>query len=833
MVSSSHHISQDPLGAVLLALETRRESSEVEVDSAAGSALLALRDGKLIDATFGDLKGVEAIRAVLRLQQGKYVVRERTSTEAGPMNERVSDVLRAAGFKLELLQPKATLALGTRVPLTQTGKTIRSSTSGSEPSANGESSREKKSDPPRGRWGRKRSEKLEATGYSSVPPPSLAEDRIPIPLVNRRDNSSKLRALTSERTQTPTQRVDEMPLGAGESMRAARVRAAQVRAEMFTPPPPSSKEELDEEVVSAAAGQLRESEMPVPSSRLDPDALRQLDVLNEALGSSPKSSAALQDLMAPFPTDDFGASSPHSDTMQSRRQGADSAPPTADEALGINVEVEDPVSSVGPSSSAPPAPGSVPHPDLLPGPGTSRPGALPVVGRYEVLSRLKRGGMGSVYMCRMTASAGFRRLFAMKVLHSHLVEQPEALDAFFHEARVLGGLHHRNIVGIADVGSPSEPYIVLEYVEGGSLAEIYRATRKKRRDPAMIVTILLDALSGLSAAHHATGETNRPLHLVHCDISPHNLLVGIDGTCRLTDFGAARTGQNQTDGEVIHGKPTYLAPERIERRPSDHRSDLFSLGVVLYSGLTGVDLFSAEDSDAMLRNVMRQPIEPPSRVGWRPPACLDEVCLKALARDPTQRYQSADEMAEHLRRVAIENGLLSSPIEVAGWVSDVLGPTLKARRIASMRGAEPNQEARNWRTLPPPPVSGSEEESAAREQAPQEQPSSAEITGPLEPPPSSHGFDERTQILGPESSRPARTRAQRLTLYFVVLAALLCVVWMAMRPGSAAPFFRMSPDPSANQAGPLPAPQTPAKAAPEAEDPDKIVIDIQPSSTDR
>jgi hypothetical protein len=130
-------------------------------------------------------------------------------------------------------------------------------------------------------------------------------------------------------------------------------------------------------------------------------------------------------------------------------------------------------------------------------------------------------------------------------------------------------------------------------------------------------------------------------------------------------------------------------------------------------------------------------------------------------------------------------------------------------------------------------VSGSEETSVNYDRAPAEHPSSAEITGPLEPPPSSHGFDDQTQILGPQSARPARTRAQRFTLYLIVLAALLCVVWMAMRPGSAAPFFRMSPDPNAShEVNPTPL-QPPGEEAPEAADPDKIVIpDIKPSSTD-
>jgi serine/threonine-protein kinase len=434
------------------------------------------------------------------------------------------------------------------------------------------------------------------------------------------------------------------------------------------------------------------------------------------------------------------------------------------------------------------SPGSVPTRENLPGQEEVAPDdtGLPAVGRYEILARLKRGGMGSVYMCRLSGSAGFRRLFAMKVLHGHLAQQADTLSAFFNEARVLGGLHHRNIVGIADVGSESEPYIVLDYVEGGSLAEVFRATRSGR-DPSLVVRVIMDALCGLTEAHEACDESGQPMSLVHCDVTPHNLLVGVDGTCRVTDFGIARTVQVDVKREVTRGKPGYLAPERLERTGCDQRADIFSLGVVLYAGLTGVEPFAGESAQATMRNVLERSPTPPSEVGMRPPPSLDWVCMKALSRDPRERFQSADEMAEQLRRIAERENLIASSSEVSDWVQESLAPTLEARRTASLRGTSTPESRFQPSSIPP----------AAELLSPDfEAPSAAEHTGPLEPPASSRAFQDKTEVLssyppvqqqGGRPSLPVTDAAdeavkQPLALYVILALAMAVLVWTVMQP---------------------------------------------------
>lgn len=321
-----------------------------------------------------------------------------------------------------------------------------------------------------------------------------------------------------------------------------------------------------------------------------------------------------------------------------------------------------------------------------PEPEASLPRAakFPRVGRYEVIARLRSGGMGSVYLCRVSGSAGFERLFAMKVLKESDVGGKGALADFFREARVLASLHHPNVVGVFDVGTPSEPYLVLDYVEGGSLHELLVASPGDR-NPARLVSIFLDALSGLHAAHQACDNEGKMLHLVHGDVTPHNLLVGTDGACRVADFGIARTDDAEHHPGVARGKPGYVAPEMLLGRPADHRADLFSMGVAIYYAMTGVHPFRGASVAVTLDNVLNRALDPPSSVGLEAPPAFDWIIMRALEKNPEDRFSSAEEMLVNLRRVAARQDLMASPSEVAGWVTSALAPLLQARRAAAGR----------------------------------------------------------------------------------------------------------------------------------------------------
>lgn len=304
------------------------------------------------------------------------------------------------------------------------------------------------------------------------------------------------------------------------------------------------------------------------------------------------------------------------------------------------------------------------------------------LGRYDLLGTLGQGGMANVYLARMSGTAGFQRLFAIKVLHPHLANEEAFVQMLLDEARIAARLHHPNVVPIVDLGEQAGfHYVVMEYVEGFALSAVLR--KSAERPPRLLIPLILDALSGLHAAHSLTDEDGRPLNLVHRDVSPQNILVGSDGVARVIDFGIAKAESriNSTRPGELKGKLSFMSPEQL-RTPEhvDFRSDVFSSGVLLWSALTGEQMFAGGSSAATLENILRMAIVPPSTVGLKPPAVLDAVCLQALERDLDRRTQSALEMEEALRAVAVENNLLGSRRDVAEWVRSTFADELKARR---------------------------------------------------------------------------------------------------------------------------------------------------------
>lgn len=320
---------------------------------------------------------------------------------------------------------------------------------------------------------------------------------------------------------------------------------------------------------------------------------------------------------------------------------------------------------------------------------TIGPGAVPApmaqgheVGPYQLLGKIATGGMGAVYLCRRSGYAGFQRLMALKLMHPHLTDQTQFLRMFLDEARIAGRMHHPNAVAILDLGkSPRGPYVVMEYIEGCTLAQLL-GRHKTSRSPRFIVPIMMDVLSGLHAAHQLCDDDGVSLGLVHRDVSPSNILLGVDGIARITDFGIAkaRARFTHTPAGTRKGKLSFAAPEQIRAGTCDPRSDVFSAGVVLWSSLTGKSLFRGDSDAQTVGNVLNRDIPPPSKIGLRPPECLDEICLRALQRDPAERYQSAADMADALRAVASRHALLGTPIEIGRWVSATFADQLEARR---------------------------------------------------------------------------------------------------------------------------------------------------------
>jgi eukaryotic-like serine/threonine-protein kinase len=320
------------------------------------------------------------------------------------------------------------------------------------------------------------------------------------------------------------------------------------------------------------------------------------------------------------------------------------------------------------------------------------------LGVYEIAARVGQGGMGSVYVCRRIGAAGFQRLFALKVVRQGSGQDEVATRSFVREMKVGRMLTHPNIQSLVDVGMYSDqPFLVLDYIEGSDFEEILSTGTPV--PPGVSLAILIDLLRGLQAAHDAVDEEGRHAGLVHGDVSPPNVLVGRDGVARLADFGNSRfvslneTGENAS---FAVGKPAFMAPELFRHEGFDHRADLFAAGVMMWTALTGKELFAADSYDQIVNNVLSKEIQPPSAFGA--PACLDDVCMRALSRQAKWRYGSADEFAKDLLRVAVTNGLLATGTEVAAHIEQHLGTTLTDRhqRIA--------QGFRGVHVDAPPPV---------------------------------------------------------------------------------------------------------------------------------
>jgi serine/threonine-protein kinase len=294
-----------------------------------------------------------------------------------------------------------------------------------------------------------------------------------------------------------------------------------------------------------------------------------------------------------------------------------------------------------------------------------------------VAARIARGAIGSVYVCRKVKGEDPNRLLTLKVIRQHTLHQDLAEASFRREVRVGSLFRHPNAQTVIDTGIyDGQRFLIFEYVDGACLAEMM--VGENRPSPAVVVAIVLETLTALQALHDATDAKGRWLGLVHCDISPENVLVGVDGVTRLSDFGSARltaiSNQAQTLGLC---KPSYMPPEQFRGEKLDSRSDLYSLGVLLWTALTGRQPFTADTFDEVATKVLRMKVSPPSAHGG--PACLDDVCMQAMNRSPEGRFLVASAMAAALRTSALANNLIESPAGVGEWVRRNLGDRLAER----------------------------------------------------------------------------------------------------------------------------------------------------------
>lgn len=286
------------------------------------------------------------------------------------------------------------------------------------------------------------------------------------------------------------------------------------------------------------------------------------------------------------------------------------------------------------------------------------PAAPSVYGRYETLFRIASGGMADVYAARVRGEAGFQKLVALKRMLPHLTDDERFVTMFMDEGRLAAHISSPNVVSTLDLGRADDGslYLVMELVVGTTLSNLLRnCARAGVSMPVSVgVEILAQAAQGLHDAHEASTPLGAPLHIVHRDVSPQNVLISSDGRVRITDFGVARAilrGTKTSTGE-LKGKLSYFSPEQCADADLDRRSDVFALGVVAWETLTTRRLFHAENPLAVLERVTRMPIPSAHAVNPAVPEEVARVVAHALERNRDRRCASALDFARALRDAA-------------------------------------------------------------------------------------------------------------------------------------------------------------------------------------
>ncbi len=308
---------------------------------------------------------------------------------------------------------------------------------------------------------------------------------------------------------------------------------------------------------------------------------------------------------------------------------------------------------------------------------------MPRASRYETIAPIGSGGMASVFVARVRGEDE-DRLVALKRALPHVKKDARLASSMKLEAHLAARVQHPNVVSVLDVEEEDgDLVLVLDYVEGCTLRLLTnRLADAGERRPRELLRVLLDIAAGLHQAHRTTDDDGRLLGIVHRDVSPSNVLVGVDGVSRLSDFGIAKVlfeGSDRTEAGVLKGKCAYMAPEYVIHQRSDALSDLFSFSVVAWEALAGQRLFRGASEIETLSLVAQAKTRLLS--DERPElAALDEVFVRALAAEPEDRHESVAEMAAELEGVARELDLVGSHAEVGILVERLAEPELEKRR---------------------------------------------------------------------------------------------------------------------------------------------------------
>ena len=304
------------------------------------------------------------------------------------------------------------------------------------------------------------------------------------------------------------------------------------------------------------------------------------------------------------------------------------------------------------------------------------------LGRYELITRIGQGGMAEVQLALQRGPAGFEKLVVVKLVHENLATQKTFVDMLLDEARVAALVKHPNVVDIYDLGQAEGRYfIAMEYLEGEPLLAVLRAGREgKRLDPLSTGRLIADTAEGLDAAHELRSMSGEHIELVHHDISLGNIVVLYNGQVKLVDFGVAKATMSAGPKAKVQGKFSYMAPEKLKGAQGDRRSDIFSLGCVMWEALTLKRLFRGGNDNETMKQVLEMAIQPPSKVNKELPPEYDPIVMRALERDPLKRYMSAKELAVEIEELLRKRGFGAKNDKIAKYMQETFKSHIDARK---------------------------------------------------------------------------------------------------------------------------------------------------------
>src|SRR4051812_32147969 len=315
-------------------------------------------------------------------------------------------------------------------------------------------------------------------------------------------------------------------------------------------------------------------------------------------------------------------------------------------------------------------------------------------GPYKLVRQIAVGGMAEIHLAKAAGIAGFEKYVALKMIHPNFAEDEQFIQMLVDEAKIAVQLTHGNIAQTFDLGRVGETYyITMEYVDGADLYKILRRASEQDLDMPLDVCAFVgkEISSALDHAHRKRDHAGKSLGIVHRDVSPQNVLVSYSGEVKLVDFGIAKATMKarQTAVGVIKGKYYYMSPEQAWGDPLDHRSDIFSAGIVLYEMITGQMLYLEEDLHRLLDMARKADIAPPSTLRNGIPPQLERIVMNALKRLPGERYQNAADLASDLERFLHAHSPVFTATKLSSLMKSIVGDP------AAVPGGEESIEVRD------------------------------------------------------------------------------------------------------------------------------------------